>query len=125
MKKSERLNSMLIYLMDRVTFHLADLMKQFNISRSTALRDILSLEELGLPVYSEPGRYGGYRILENRQIPPISFKDDEVFALYFSMLTLESYQSTPFHMAFDNLKKKFREQKQGRYAAGYGKSSSA
>jgi predicted DNA-binding transcriptional regulator YafY len=84
-------------------------MRRFGISRSTALRDILSLEELGVPIYTEPGRYGGYRILENRMVPPINFTNDEVFALYFAMLTLQSYASTPFHLHFESLKKKFCE----------------
>lgn len=109
MKKSERLNNIMIYLMDKDSFNLSDLISTFRISRSTALRDITSLEDLGLPIYSEPGRYGGYKILKTRHIPPISFTNDEVFALYFSMLTLESYESTPFHLCFPSLKKKFTE----------------
>lgn len=32
---------------------------------------------------------------------------DEVFALYFSMTTLNAYESTPFHLSLDQLKKKF------------------
>lgn len=107
MKRSTRLNGMMIYLKDKEAFNLADLMAVFGISRSTALRDVAALEELGMPVFSEPGRYGGYRILDNRQVPPMSFSQDEVFALYFAMLTLESYQSTPFHVCFASLKKKF------------------
>lgn len=34
-------------------FNLNDLIGEFDISRSTALRDISSLEELGVPLYSE------------------------------------------------------------------------
>lgn len=38
---------------------------------------------------------------------PIVFNLDEVFALYFSMLTLRDYESTPFHLSVENLKQKF------------------
>jgi hypothetical protein len=52
MKKSERLNDMMIYLNDKKSFKLKDIMNRYTISKSTALRDIRSLEEIGMPVYS-------------------------------------------------------------------------
>lgn len=64
MKKSERLNHMMMYLNDFDYFNLSDLINKYNISRSTALRDIASLEELGMPIYAEQGRYGRYVILK-------------------------------------------------------------
>ncbi|WP_418789034.1 helix-turn-helix transcriptional regulator [Paenibacillus lutimineralis] len=73
-------------------------MDKYHISKSTALRDISSLDQLGMPIYSEHGRHGRYGILQNRLLSPIIFTMDEVYALYFAMLTLEAYQSTPFHL---------------------------
>ncbi|KTD83193.1 helix-turn-helix transcriptional regulator [Paenibacillus etheri] len=107
MKKSERLNDMMRYLNGREFFNLSDLMEKYNISKSTALRDISSLEQLGMPIYSEHGRHGRYGILKNRLLSPIIFTIDEVYALYFAMLTLESYQSTPFHLSVNKLNEKF------------------
>ncbi|MEY9974673.1 putative DNA-binding transcriptional regulator YafY [Lysinibacillus sp. RC46] len=107
MKKSERLNDMIRYLNSREYFNLNDLMAKYNISKSTALRDISSLEQLGMPIFSEHGRYGRYGILKNRLLSPIIFTIDEVYALYFAMLTLESYQSTPFHLSVHKLNEKF------------------
>lgn len=107
MKKSERLNDILLYLRDKSSFHLKELMERYSISKSTALRDVQSLEEIGMPLYSKPGRYGCYSILPNRLLSPIVFTMDEVQALYFSMLTLSSYQSTPFHLKLQPLKEKF------------------
>lgn len=107
MKKSERLNDMIRYLNGREFFNLSDLMEQYNISKSTALRDISSLEQLGMPIFSEHGRHGRYGILKNRLLSPILFTMDEVYALYFAMLTLEAYQSTPFHLSANQLNKKF------------------
>jgi predicted DNA-binding transcriptional regulator YafY len=107
MKKSERLNDMMRYLNGREFFNLSDLMAKYNISKSTALRDIASLEQLGMPIFSEHGRYGRYGILKNRLLSPIIFTMDEVYALYFAMLTLESYQSTPFHLSVNKLNEKF------------------
>lgn len=107
MKKSERLNDMMIYLNGKNAFNLKDLIQKYHISRSTALRDIQSLEEIGMPIYSELGRNGYYGILPNRLLSPLVFTVDEMFALYFSMLTLKDYQSTPFHLSTTALKNKF------------------
>ncbi|MFE3576361.1 helix-turn-helix transcriptional regulator [Lysinibacillus sp. NPDC059133] len=107
MKKSERLNDMIRYLNSREYFNLSDLMAKYNISKSTALRDISSLEQLGMPIFAEHGRHGRYGILKNRLLSPIIFTIDEVYALYFAMLTLESYQSTPFHLSVHKLNEKF------------------
>ncbi len=105
--KSERINDMMLYLNNRNSFHLKDIMEKYNISKSTALRDIKSLEEIGMPIYSELGRNGYYGVLQNRLLSPIVFNTDEVFALYFSMLTLRAYESTPFHLSIEKLKQKF------------------
>jgi len=91
MNKSERLNDMIRYLNGREFFNLSDLMEKYKISKSTALRDIDSLEQLGMPIFAEHGRHGRYGILKNRLLSPITFTMDEVYALYFAMLTLESY----------------------------------
>ncbi|ODA10733.1 MULTISPECIES: helix-turn-helix transcriptional regulator [Paenibacillus] len=107
MKKSERLNDMIRYLNSREFFNLNDLMDKYHISKSTALRDINSLEQLGMPIFSEHGRHGRYGILKNRLLSPIIFTMDEVYALYFAMLTLEAYQSTPFHLSVNKLNEKF------------------
>ncbi|AJS58608.1 helix-turn-helix transcriptional regulator [Paenibacillus sp. IHBB 10380] len=107
MNKSERLNDMIRYLNSREFFNLNDLMNKYNISKSTALRDISSLEQLGMPIFSEHGRHGRYGILKNKLLSPINFTIDEVYALYFAMLTLESYQSTPFHLSVTKLNEKF------------------
>lgn len=107
MKKSERLNDMMIYLNDKKYFNLKSIMERYAISRSTALRDIQSLEEIGMPIFSKSGRNGRYGILPNRLLSPIVFTIEEVHALYFTMQTLNAYQSTPFHLSIEKLKQKF------------------
>ncbi|ERK30120.1 helix-turn-helix transcriptional regulator [Clostridium intestinale] len=107
MSKSERINDMMIYLNDKNFFNLKDLMDRYDISKSTALRDVTSLEEMGMPIFSEPGRNGRYGVLKNKLLSPIVFTVDEMSALYFSMLTLKAYESTPFHLKLETLKRKF------------------
>lgn len=107
MNKSERLNDMMLFLNDKNLFNLRDLMDKYSISKSTALRDVEALERIGMPIYSQHGRNGYYGILRNRLLSPIVFNIDEVFALYFSMLTLRAYETTPFHLSVEKLKEKF------------------
>ncbi|MEG1301525.1 MAG: HTH domain-containing protein [Erysipelotrichaceae bacterium] len=107
MRKSTRLNDMMIFLNNRTYFNLRDIMEEYGISKSTALRDIQALEEIGMPIYSEHGRNGRYGILKNRLLSPIIFTVDEMYALYFAMLTLNAYESTPFHLSVEKLKEKF------------------
>lgn len=108
MKKSERLNKMLLFLNDKSEFNLKELMEKFHISKSTALRDIAALEEIGLPLYSSLGKHGRYHIMNHRMRYSINFSHDEIYALYFALLTLQNYQSTPFHLDVDHLKQKFQ-----------------
>lgn len=107
MRKSERLNDMMLYLNDKNSFHLKDIMDKYSVSKSTALRDLQSLEKIGMPIYSQAGRNGYYGILANRLLSPIVFTVDEMYALYFSMGTLNAYETTPFHLSVERLKQKF------------------
>lgn len=108
MKKSERINDMLIFLNRKRKFNLKDLMVQYNISKSTALRDIQSLEEIGVPIFSDLGRNGSYTILENKILSPIYFNVDEMYALYFALLTLNGYKTKPFNYENIILENKFK-----------------
>ena len=107
MNKSQRINDMLIFLHKKRQFNLKDIMNRYHISKSTALRDIASLETLGIPIYSDLGRNGSYKILSNDLLSPIIFSIDEISALYFSMLTLENYNMCPFDIDLQKLKEKF------------------
>ena len=88
MKKSERINDMMIYLNNKETFNLKDIMEKYSISKNTALRDIRSLEEIGMPIYSFSGRNGRYKILKNKLLSPVLFNVNEIHALYFTILDL-------------------------------------
>lgn len=109
MKKAERINDMILFLADKNSFNLKELMNRYTISKSTALRDVQSLEEIGLPIYSELGRYGKYQLLDTRIIAPGLFTEGEIYALYFALLTLKSYRSTPFKMEISTLELKYNQ----------------
>ena len=52
----------------------------------TIRRYIGTLKDLGVPVDSEPGRYGGYRLLPGYKLPPMMFTEEEALAIVLSLL---------------------------------------
>ena len=59
MKKVERINIIMRYINNRARFTISELMREFNISRSTAIRDIREIEAMGVPLVAEVGRDSG------------------------------------------------------------------
>lgn len=106
MQKAERLNQELIYLSDKKFFNLQDLITTFNISKRTALRDIASLEKLGLALYSEVGPAGGYRLIQNDLLANVYFNSDEIHAIFFALKAMETMSETPFNESFQRINSK-------------------
>lgn len=106
MKKSERLNQELIFLSNKTTFHLKDIMQEFSISKRTALRDIQELEAMGLAIYVESGRYGGYKLISQNLLTPIYFNNNEILAIFFALKALDILSSTPFEKSYEQIKEK-------------------
>ena len=106
MKRAERLNQELIFLSSKKSFNLSDLMKEFNISKRTALRDIQDLEFMGLPFYVENGRNGGYKLINEKLIIPIHFDIGEITSVFFALKSLELLSTTPFEKSYPLLYKK-------------------
>ncbi|MFP7292019.1 WYL domain-containing protein [Bacillus sp. FSL H8-0516] len=106
MKKSERLNQELIFLSDKHSFQLKDLQSEFGISKRTALRDIEELESMGLAFYVEPGRHGGYRLVNQSPLVPIYFNIEEVQAIFFALKALDLVSATPFKKSYSQIRQK-------------------
>jgi predicted DNA-binding transcriptional regulator YafY len=69
---------------------------RYEVSTRTIERDILALQESGVPVYAVTGRRGGYVIDKARTLPPLNFTAAEMVALAVS---LAGAQATPFAAA--------------------------
>lgn len=106
MKKSERLNQEIIFLSDKHSFQLKDLQSEFDISKRTALRDIEELESMGLAFYVEPGRHGGYRLVNQSPLVPIYFNIEEVQAIFFALKALDLVSATPFKKSYSQIRQK-------------------
>jgi predicted DNA-binding transcriptional regulator YafY len=49
----------------------------------------MMLQDLGIPVESRPGRYGGYRLRPGYKLPPLMFTNGEALAVTLGLLTIE------------------------------------
>ncbi|MDP5275738.1 helix-turn-helix transcriptional regulator [Chengkuizengella axinellae] len=96
MNKSKRLVELIMYINDKRQFTAKQLADEFNVSLRTIQRDLLDLQELGVPLYSEVGAAGGYTILKERMLPPITFTEKEAIAMFFAYQSLQFYKDIPF-----------------------------
>ncbi|EJS73061.1 hypothetical protein ICY_04020 [Bacillus cereus BAG2X1-3] len=97
MSKVKRLLDILIFASAKKTFTAQEIADEFNISVRTVHRYILDLSDMGLPIYAEQGRNGGYKVLTNRVIPPILFTEEEAVSIFFAFQSLGYYRDLPFN----------------------------
>ena len=64
----------------------AELAERLGVDRRTIRRYITVLEELGIPVMTEQGRYGGYRLVAGFKLPPMMFTEEETLAVSLGLL---------------------------------------
>lgn len=58
---------------------------------------------MGLPIYAEQGRNGGYKVLTNRVIPPILFTEEEAVSIFFAFQSLSYYRDLPFNTEINSV----------------------
>ncbi|MDG9924724.1 MULTISPECIES: YafY family protein [unclassified Pseudomonas] len=64
----------------------SELARRLEVDGRTLRRYIAALEELGIPVLAERGRYGGYRLVAGFKLPPLMFTQDETLAVALGLL---------------------------------------
>jgi predicted DNA-binding transcriptional regulator YafY len=92
MKKVERINIIMRYINNRAHFTISEIMREFDISRSTAIRDIKEIEVMGMPLVAEVGRDGGYFVMNNSVLPTVRFTDNEIKALFIAFMATRNQQ---------------------------------
>lgn len=96
MSRMERLIEVLIKLQSRPRFTVQELADEFGVSRRTMLRDLHALAGLGVPLLSAPGPAGGYELLGQRRLLPISLTADEAVGMVLAYDALLQYAQSPF-----------------------------
>jgi predicted DNA-binding transcriptional regulator YafY len=81
-----RVLALLELLQARGSTNGARLAQALEVDRRTLRRYIATLEELGIPIMTSQGRYGGYQLIPGFKLPPLMFTDDEAVALAMGLL---------------------------------------
>jgi predicted DNA-binding transcriptional regulator YafY len=64
-----------------------ELAERLEVDVRTVRRYITMLQDLGVPVEAERGRYGNYRLRPGFKLPPLMFTDEEALALTLGLLS--------------------------------------
>ncbi|TMP40986.1 transcriptional regulator [Pseudoalteromonas citrea] len=64
----------------------AEISAKLGLERRTVRRYIMALEELGIPIMTERGRYGGYTLMPGFKLQPLMFDESEAMALAVGLL---------------------------------------
>ena len=73
MNRLDRALGILLLLRGGKTLSAAELSRRFEVSTRTIYRDVETLAAVGVPVYAEMGRAGGFRLVEGYFLPPVMF----------------------------------------------------
>lgn len=63
-----------------------ELAERLQVDVRTTRRYIRVLEDIGIPITAERGRYGAYSLVPGFKLPPLMFGDDEALALALGLL---------------------------------------
>lgn len=96
MSRSTRLLELLIVLQTSTRFTVAEMAADFAVSRRTMLRDLQALSEMGVPLAATPGPGGGYTLIRNRNLLPLSLSADEAIGVILSYEAFQQYAQSPF-----------------------------
>ncbi|MBB6094446.1 putative DNA-binding transcriptional regulator YafY [Povalibacter uvarum] len=104
--RAERLISLLMALQRSGRQTAGELANRLDVSMRTIFRDIDALSAMGVPVYSEPGRGGGIRLIEGytSDLTGLSSGEAEALALIASPASIGTSElATPTRTALDKL----------------------
>lgn len=83
---ASRLLSVLLLLQSRGRMSARGLADELGVSVRTAYRDLARLQAAGVPVYAEPGRGGGYQLVDGYRTRLTGMSEGEARALFFAGL---------------------------------------
>ncbi|NLD44184.1 MAG: HTH domain-containing protein, partial [Chloroflexi bacterium] len=76
-----RLLSLLLMMQSRPSWKASELAATLEVSERTIHRYMGMLDEIGVPIYSERGPYGGFSLLRGQRLPPLLFTAEEATVL--------------------------------------------
>jgi predicted DNA-binding transcriptional regulator YafY len=102
--KTERLLSIVIYLLNHDTVRAAKLAERFEVSKRTILRDMEQISLAGIPIQSLSGANGGYSIMEGYKIDgQLINAEDQSSILTALKGFLTAYDNNRYHGVLEKL----------------------
>lgn len=68
-----------------------ELADRLEVSTRTIERDILTLQQAGVPIWTQRGRFGGYAIEQSTTLPPLNFEATEAVAVMAALSVLPNH----------------------------------
>jgi predicted DNA-binding transcriptional regulator YafY len=96
MDRFSRALGILLFLRVRKTVSASELARRFEVSTRTIYRDIAALSAVGVPIYAELGRTGGFRLLDGYFLPPVMLSIGEATSLLTGLAFLARLRAKPF-----------------------------
>jgi predicted DNA-binding transcriptional regulator YafY len=96
MNRLDRALGILLLLRGGKTLSAAELSQRFEVSTRTIYRDVEMLAAVGVPIYAEMGRDGGFRLVEGYFLPPVMFSVGESVSLLLGLTLLRRLRARPF-----------------------------
>jgi predicted DNA-binding transcriptional regulator YafY len=82
-----RLLTLLELLQARERLSSGELAERLEVDQRSVRRYVAMLQELGIPIEGERGRYGGYRLRRGFRLPPLMFTEEEALAVTLGLLS--------------------------------------
>ena len=94
-----RLISIIFLLQSRGTLKAGELAAELGVSERTVHRYMGMLDEMGIPIYSERGPYGGFSLVRGYKLPPLVFTPEEATVLYLGSELVKDIWGVSYHDA--------------------------
>jgi predicted DNA-binding transcriptional regulator YafY len=106
MNKLDRIMGTLLLLRGGRIVSATELASRFEVSVRTVYRDIETMSGLGVPVSTEMGRAGGFRMSEGYFLPPVTLGPEEAVSLLLGLILMRRLRVAPFPKEADFAERK-------------------
>jgi predicted DNA-binding transcriptional regulator YafY len=87
-----RLLAVLELLQSRQEMTGAELAERLDVDARSVRRYIKALQDMGIPIEAERGRYGAYYLHRGFKLPPLMFSEDEAVAVTLGLMVIRAFQ---------------------------------
>lgn len=105
-KPTTRVLTLLELLQAKGLLSSTEIAERLSVDRRTVRRYISVLEDLGIPIMTEQGRYGGYRLIPGFKLPPLMFTEPEMQVVMLALLSVRQYNFLDDMVAVESVQAK-------------------